>query len=200
MNRLEFLSSLREGLTWLPKDEVDERVAFYSEMIDDRIEEGLSEEEAILEMGGVDSVISQIVAEIPITKIVKERIKPKRRLGAWEIVLIALGSPIWVSLLAAGFAVLASIYAALWSVLISLWAAFVSIAASAVGCIAGGVVMLALQNTTAGLVAIGTGIFLGGLAIFTFFGCKWASKATCFLTKKLAIGVKNMFVRREKVK
>ena len=46
MNKQEFLNQLRSGLNGLPHEEIEERVMFYSEMIDDRVEEGLSEEDA----------------------------------------------------------------------------------------------------------------------------------------------------------
>lgn len=47
MNKQEFLVKLRKGLSGLPKEDIEERLTFYSEMIDDRMEEGLSEEEAV---------------------------------------------------------------------------------------------------------------------------------------------------------
>ena len=50
MNKEEFLNSLRKRLKGLPNNEIEERISFYSEMIDDRVEEGMSEEEAILQM------------------------------------------------------------------------------------------------------------------------------------------------------
>ena len=94
MTKNEFLNRLRARLSDLPKSEVEERLGFYSEMIDDRIEEGLSEEAAVTEIGNVETVARQIVSEIPMVKILKDKMKPKRRLRAWEIVLLAVGSPI----------------------------------------------------------------------------------------------------------
>ena len=47
MKKKEFLDALSRGLSPLPKRERDERVNFYREMIDDRIEEGIPEEEAV---------------------------------------------------------------------------------------------------------------------------------------------------------
>ena len=99
MDKQEFLSKLRAKLFGLPQKELEERLSFYSEMIDDRIEEGLSEETAVKELGAVYEVAGQIIAEIPLSKLVKERIKPKRALNVWEIVLLAIGSPIWLSLM-----------------------------------------------------------------------------------------------------
>ena len=128
MNKQEFLAQLRKGLTGLPKDDIEERLTFYGEMIEDRIEEGLSEEEAISEIGSVGEIAAQTIADTPLAKIAKERIRTKGRLKAWEIVLLVLGSPIWLSLGIAAAAVILALYVSLWSVIVSLWAVFGSLA------------------------------------------------------------------------
>ena len=48
MNKQEFLTRLRLGLAGLPQEEIAERVSFYHEMIDDRVEDGLTEEDTAL--------------------------------------------------------------------------------------------------------------------------------------------------------
>ena len=53
MNKETFLSELKKGLSGLPADDVNERLAFYGEMIDDRVEESMSEEEAVAGIGTV---------------------------------------------------------------------------------------------------------------------------------------------------
>ena len=68
-------------------------------MIADRMEDGLSEEDAVASVGSVEEIAAQIIADTPLSKLAKAYIKPKRRLTAWEIVLLALGFPIWFSLL-----------------------------------------------------------------------------------------------------
>ena len=123
MSKQEFIARLQKGLSGVPKDEAEGRISFYAELIDDRMEEGLSEEEAVLAVGSVEDIIAQIVAEIPFVKIAKERILSKRRLGVGEIILLILGSPIWISLCVAAFAVVLSLYISLWAVIVSLWAA-----------------------------------------------------------------------------
>ena len=40
MNKTEFLNELEARLKGLPKEDVEERLEFYSEAIDDRVEEG----------------------------------------------------------------------------------------------------------------------------------------------------------------
>ena len=67
MTKQEFLNKLGKGLSCLPQEDIEERLTFYSEMIDDRMEEGFSEEDAVLEIGDIDEIISQTIADIPIT-------------------------------------------------------------------------------------------------------------------------------------
>ena len=77
MNKQQFLAQLRKGLSGLPQNDIEERLTFYSEMIEDQMEDGLSEEEAVSAIGSVDESVAQVVAETPLVKIAKEKIKPK---------------------------------------------------------------------------------------------------------------------------
>ena len=200
MSKQEFLAELKAGLNGLPQEDIEERLTFYSEMIDDRMEEGLTEEEAVLAIGTVNEVITQILTDTPLSKLVKERVKPKRTLKAWEIVLLALGAPIWLSLLIAVLAVLLAVYIVAWSVILSLWAVEAALAACAL-CGVASAVLFACQGSglTAGAV-LGAGIFCTGLSIFLFFGCKAATKGLLVLTKKMALESKSRFVGKEGVK
>ena len=78
--REEFIKKLKLKLARLPKVELNERLNFYSEMIDDGVEEGLTEEEAVAKIGTVEEVALQVINEIPLSKIVKENIKPKENI------------------------------------------------------------------------------------------------------------------------
>ena len=106
MTKQQFMEQLRARLSGLPQCEVEERLTFYAEMIDDRMEEGLGEEEAVAQIGAIEEVASQITSNIPLSKIAKEKIKGRRCLQTWEIVLLCVGAPIWLSLIIATFAVL----------------------------------------------------------------------------------------------
>ena len=197
MTKQEFLMELRTGLSGLPQKDIEERLNFYSEMIDDRIEDGLSEEQAVLAVGTAKEIIAQTVVEIPLAKIAKERIKSNRRLKAWEIVLLAFGSPIWLSLGIALVAVILSVYVSLWSVIISLWAAFVSLVASSFGGVMAGILFSIKDNLLTGIAVCGASIVCLGFSIFMFYGCKAASKGILILTKKIAIWIKNCFIKKE---
>lgn len=197
MNKQEFLSGLRKGLFGLPQDDIEERLTFYSEMLDDRMEEGLSEEEAVSAIGSVEEIVGQTVADIPLARVVKERIKPKRRLRAWEIVLLALGSPIWLSLGIAAATVIFALYVSLWSVIVSLWAVFGSLAVCAVGSVPMCVILAAGGSVASGMVTLSAGIVCAGFSILMFFGCRETTKGIFILTKKFAIRIKNCFIKKE---
>lgn len=198
MNKQEFLARLRKGLYGLPQNDIEERLAFYGEMLDDRMEEGLSEAESVLEMGDVDEIVRQTVADIPLTKVVKERIRPKKRLKAWEIVLLAAGSPIWLSLGIAAVAVILALYTALWAVIVSLWAVFGAFAICAVGSVPSCVIFAAGGSAVPGLAILSAGIVCAGLSIFVFCGCKEATKYILLFTKKITIWIKNRLIGKEK--
>lgn len=197
MNKNEFLESLKKRLSGLPKKDIDERLNFYGEMIDDRMEEGLSEQEAVCRIGTVDEVASQIIADIPLARLVKQKITPAKKLKAWEIILIVLGFPIWFPLMISAAVLALSLYIVLWSVIAVLWVAFVSLGAAGFGCAAGGVLLIACGNFLTGIVAIGAGLICVGLCIFMFFGCKETTRCILILTKKLALKIKNAFIKKE---
>ena len=197
MLKNEFLTQLESGLSGHPKEDIVERLEFYREMIDDRMEEGLSEEEAVQATGSVDAVISQIISDTPLTKLVKNKISGKRFLNVWEIVLLAVGSPIWVSLLIAALAVVFSLYVSLWSVIISLWSVFASLAACAVSGVVVGVAFIMGNNAFSGTALVGAGLVCTGLSIFCFYGCKKATKAIVTFTKYTVFRVKRQFVGKE---
>jgi uncharacterized membrane protein len=196
MNKKEFIARLRSALKGLPQNEIEERVIFYSEMIDDRIEEGFSEADAVASIGSVDTIISQIAPE---NQDIKEK-KPKRKMGAWEIVLIVLGFPVWFSLLVAAVAVTFSLYGALWAVIISFWAVFVSFVACALAGVVAGITLMFFTNPFTGVAMIGAGITLAGLSIFAFFGCHIATKGALILIQKTAIGIKKALTKKEAAK
>lgn len=199
MTKKEFLLRLELGLSGFPKDEVAERLAFYSEMIDDRIEEGLSEEEAVDAVGDIDSIVDQIIADIPLSKLVKEKVS-RKSFSAGEIVILVLGSPIWLTLLISVIAVILSLFVVLWSVVASFWVLFVSLAACGpiglfVAAVAGFTVKGAFPTVVA---SIGMGLFCVGLSIFMFYVSKWLTKYSCVLTKRFVVWLKGFFIRKER--
>ena len=197
MNKQEFLTRLETNISGLPEKDVQDRLSFYSEMIDDRMEEGLSEEDAVRDIGSAEDIAAQIIDEIPVTKIVRDKIKHKQKMQAWEIILLILGAPIWLSLLISVFAVVLSVYVSVWAVVISLWAVFVSLLACAFSGIGAGLIFLFGNQALSGALLISASLICAGLSVFTFLGCKAATKGVALIPKYIASKIRNNCIRKE---
>ncbi len=130
MTKKEFLSLLKNALFGLPEQDVRESINFYNEMISDRMEEGFSEQEAVERIGSVSKIAAQIKSEKS-PQIEEEALTPsktKKRYSATELTLIILGSPLWISLIAALFAVIISVFAAVSTIGIALVATAITLA------------------------------------------------------------------------
>ena len=194
MKKLEFIYALREKLRPLPIEDIERYAEYYGELIDDRIEDGMDEESAVRDVGNLDDIVAQILNDTPIPRLVKEKLKKKRKMKVWEIVLLSVGSPIWLTLIITAFAIVFSLYAALWSIVISSWAVFVSLAASSLG---GSFVMLTAGNIPSFLLCLGASLVCAGLAILFFFVSKHAVKGAVFLGRKIILGIKRCFISKE---
>lgn len=195
MNKQKFIYDLKDGLKGFDENEIEEISNFYSEMIDDKIENGLTEEKAVEEIGSVNDVLKQILSEYSLMKLVKKRIKPKRKLTALEIVLLVLGSPIWVSVIIALFSIVFSLYVVIWSVVISVWAIELSLVVSSTALILLTILKICDIGIFAAIAFFGVALFCIGLSIFAFFGCKALTKAMITLTVKIVSIIKSLFVK-----
>ena len=193
MTKESLLMWLREAFSAYPPEEVEERLRFYEELIDDRMEEGMAEEEAVASLGSLEEVIAKMGTEMPPLK----KRKAKWHLRWWEILLIVLGFPLWLPLLIAALAVGLVIYISVWSVIASFWAVFLSVVVCSFFAILIGIGGSLFGNRMKGIALLGAGIFCFGLSILLFWGCKAATNSVLFLTKKLLRAIKNCFVRKE---
>ncbi|MCR4815015.1 MAG: DUF1700 domain-containing protein [Lachnospiraceae bacterium] len=192
MTKAEFIDSLIKNLNGLSEEDIKKSKDYYEEIIDDRMEDGIPEEDAVGGLGSIDEIKDQILTDVPITKIVKERMKPKRALKAWEIVLLILGSPVWIPVLAAVIVVLLVLYLCFWIVILCLYLCDFAVFVSGFGGIIGAFAQSNGFNT--GMFLAGCGIALIGAAILLFFGFTKVAQGMIFLSKKMALGIKRMFV------
>lgn len=190
----KYLSAIKSALSHLSREDVKERIAFYSEMIDDRVEDGLTEDEAIREIGSVRCVVDQITAELAARPTTARAKKPRQRRGVGYIILVICASVIWLPLLIAGvavavslfvslWAIVISLWAVLWSVAVSLWAAFVAFIGASLYGIVGGALALILDGDLLGIAIIGAGAASAGLSILSFF----AARSLCAVFARLTV-------------
>ena len=190
MTKERFLNELRRRLKGLPREDIDSRIEFYSEMIDDRIEYGLTEEEAIDEIGSVDDVVAQIAKDTPFMHLVKEKVKPKRKISAVEIILLIVCFPFWFPLAVMACVFIAVAYMLMWVGVIVTYA----IEAGLIGTAIYG--LIAIATTGFNPAFIGITMVALGLAIVMAFACIAATKGSFRLTKRVLLSIKKKIVTR----
>lgn len=194
MYKNEFLAALREQLVGLPKEDIEERISFYEEMINDRIDEGKSEEEAVADIGTVDEVVKEIAGDTKLVTLVKHKMTPKRSLRGWEIAIIIGSFPFWLPIVIVSFVLALVGFILLWTLVIVTYtvetALWVSSAVSAFS-----FVMSAI-NGTPNFLMLGMSIMAAGGAILMIFACFGSTKLTIGLTKRMMIGIKSAFIRK----
>lgn len=194
MKKDEFLARLRKNLSGLPREEREDRVSFYSEMIDDKLADGYPEEEIIDDLGTPEEVAKEIIGDTPLRTIIKERVKPKRSLKGWEIFLLILGFPLWFPLVLAIFIIFLSAFLVVWSLMIALLAVDLALLVGGIGSIVIGVLSVASKGMQSAAFIAGAGMVATGLAIIFILSTKGILKALAKLTKKMLVGTKNMVV------
>ena len=194
MNKQQFLDAIRDKIGALPSQDRERSLDFYSEIIDDRMEDGLTEEQALEAMSSVEEVAAQILADAQLPNGEPPRVS--RKLRVWGIVLLVLGAPLWIPLVLSAAIVLLSACIVLWSCVLSLYAADLCLALGAVAGIAGGIFYLTTGSVGPALLFIGAALVLAGLAIAAFFLCNLAAKGVILLSKYAFLGMKALIIRK----
>ncbi|MCH1941504.1 HAAS signaling domain-containing protein [Holdemania massiliensis] len=102
MTEKEYLDALNKALKWLPKSEKDLCFDYAREMIEDRIENGLSESEAVAQLETPQQLAKAFLED-------RGSLKFKFSLplnNVSTLILLILGFPLWGTLLLAGLMIL----------------------------------------------------------------------------------------------
>ena len=123
MNKTQFCALLGNKLKpYLSSKEIYKTLNFFEEMIDDRIDEGLSEEEAVSQLGDINIIVDQILDEHNIgkkqTKLVWRFIP--RELG---FIITVLLFPAWITI----FSLIASLFIVILSIIFSIVLSIIAI-------------------------------------------------------------------------
>ena len=190
MTKEKFLNELKRRLKGLPREDIDSRIDFYSEMIDDRIESGLTEEEAVADIGSVDEVVAQIAKDTPFMHLVKEKVKPKRKISAVEIVLLIVCFPLWFPLAVTAGVLILVAYLLMWVGVIVTYA----IEAALIATVIYGVIAIFVTGFNPAY--LGATMVALGLAMIMLFACIAATKGSFRLTKRVLLSIKKKILTR----
>lgn len=91
MTKETYFQMLRKRLKKLPDDDREKILAFYREIVEDKIESGIPEEQALADLGDVQQLVQKILSE-----------NPNRRPAGTKPFLVALGVTVLVLCLLSG--------------------------------------------------------------------------------------------------
>ena len=198
MSKNDFLSALDRALAGVPAEDAKRAREYYSEIIDDRMEDGQSEEDAVASLGEPQQVAREILGE--------EEPAPSTSRGrkVWLIVLLVLGFPLWGSLLLVAAIVLLCVYICLFLPAFVLGVLALGCLASAlVGVVGTPVLMLDVGLFTGGLPAglfqLGLSVALLGLAVLSALGFYFTGRVTVKAAKAIWRGIRRSFSKKGRV-
>lgn len=196
MTKNEFILRLADALKGLPREEADKSLSYYSEMVDDRMDDGMNEEEAVASLGDPEEIADKIKDELPFLTAAKARVKSRERKGLVTVMLI-LGFPLWFSMLAVFAAVMLVIYVCIWAVDAALWSAVAAFAAAALGCLVGSGVMFITGFWPYSFFVLGGGLVSAGIAALLFLGVLWSTKQMIRFSAWLFKKIRRVFFGRK---
>ena len=189
MTKQEFLTQLHFKISKLPQAEIQKSLDYYSEIIDDRIEDGMTETEAIKSLDNMDTIVEQIMCSSSFVSLIGARAKSGKTLGVGAVIAISLTFPIWFPLIISAFAVIFSLFTVAVSLVFSLFALLFALAVSGLALI-GTSPLLFAENIFKGLFQLGGGFICISISVLLF--------APTVALSKLIIKVPPFVVRKIK--
>ena len=188
MNRAKFLRSLKRALRAYPRDSVQKTLDYYDEMISDRMEDGLSEAQAIAALGSIED----IVQSLPQTEGTEPKPASQRKRG-WNTALLVLGFPLWLPLLIAFFAVLLAGVVVLLAAMPCLFVAVLALAAAVLWAGAAGLYQLFNLNWAQALCLFGGALSCAGLSCLLYTPVMRLERALGRLVLRILAWVRHIF-------
>ncbi len=170
MTKTMFLKRLETALSKLSDDDIYGSIDYYTELIDERIESGMSEEAAVADLGDPEKIAKEIMLGMSFRQIIKSKCKKIHKLPVWEIVLMILGLPILLILAVSALVIVISIYASLWAIWASVWVTDIALAITGIASFIPFVTSL-VSAPAAALLALGIGLTSLGISVPLFAGC-----------------------------
>ncbi|MHB1154453.1 MAG: DUF1700 domain-containing protein [Eubacteriales bacterium] len=199
MNKQDFLSGLSAKLASLPKHEIEKSISYYEEIIDDRIEDNMSEEDAVAALGDLETIANNIMYDMSIPALMKAKVSESKNKASnktvW-LVLVILGFPLWFPLLMTFPIVFLSLYFSVWAIIVSLYAVVFSLGLACIAGLGAGFVSLFTGTLPSGIAALGIALCLGAVTLFmikpVYLITLELIKFTAFVLRK----IKSLFIEK----
>lgn len=201
MNKDEFLIQLTQKLSNIPPSEIIKIIDYYRETIEDKIEDGMSEELAIKSLGTFEEIIQNIEDELNLSIIVKEKVKNKmsdnsKQKNLLIIIAIIVTLPLWGAIAIAGIICILALYFAIWSIFISGVVAYFCTILTSFSAFYLGIIKLFQLQTLNGVCYIGIGLFIVGIVIALYQPTLWLIKKWLYLNVAPFKKIKQFIIRK----
>ncbi|MBR5140452.1 MAG: DUF1700 domain-containing protein [Clostridia bacterium] len=197
MTKIQFLYELDERLSKLSNEDRNTALEYYSEMIDDRIEDGMSESAAVAALGSIEDIYAETVSAIPLHKLIKLKLSKRKATGIWNTTLKIFGFIVFgIPVIATIFSVIVSLYAALWSVVASFFAVTVALGAGGIAGVGLFFPTVFIGMPVKAIFLLGAGLFSAGLVLPFFYLTKWSFKLAIISSRAILLLVKKSLARK----
>jgi len=177
----EFLKQFDRHLRKLgvSRSERRQAVAYYYEMIDDMVADGMDESAAIDALGDPRTLAASFISEM------SGEIKLSKKSGrALRTAAIIAGSPLWITFLIVAVVILISVMVCLWSGIAGLWCGVAGFGAGFIGGIGGAVMCLFVPGRADLIIGfLGAGFICGGLCLLWILGMTKLTKLSARFTR-----------------
>ena len=198
MTKQLFLNELSAALHGLPREERYRTLSYYDELIDDRMEDGQSEEDAVENLGSPEQIAREILGEEepPVSTGTGRKV--------WLIILLVLGFPFWGSLLLAAAIVLLCVYICLFLPAFVLGVMALAFLAGALIGVVGTPFLiwdvgLLTGGLPTGLFQLGMSVALLGLAVLSALGFYFTGKVTVKAGRAIWRWIRRSFSKKGRV-
>lgn len=116
MRKSEFLRTLENKLKKFNNSEVQRICEFYQELIVEKIDDGMSEEEAVASLGDINNIVNQVTADLIIERSQEKKPSPMKN---FVIILGICASPILIPIGIALFSTFFAVFISMFAILIS---------------------------------------------------------------------------------
>ena len=213
MTKSEFIQTLEAKLNGLPQEEICKSTTYYSEQIEDRKEDGMTEEQAVADLESIDIIAQRIiddynescaqngkkadsndVSNIPVSQNTAAQGTVNRaKFSDKQVILIivlVVTFPVWIGLLAGA----CGVYIGLWGGVIGICAATFGLFVAAVACLIS-LPFSAVFSIGSVFMALGSVLLLFGLSFLFGFGAFYAAKGLIKLLVVVCRGLEKLFKR-----
>ena len=196
MKKAAFLKSLARQLKGIPRSDIRQTLAYYSEAVSDAMDDGLSEEEAVRSLGTAEEIAHSVKEELAQSG----KLPQARKRSGFTVLLLILGFPVWFSLLAAGAGILIGVFACIFALIIAAWALPLSFAAGTLYAAVCALYALIHGNLAVCACFAGAALVCAGLCVLTYILCKSLPRSCVNLIKAIWNKLKALCSGRRNVK